>query len=229
MASAKAQADWEIANRNLFEEANAKYLAALSAYNAIVESRTAEHTAALDAYCSEMVAYEQSKALFAFRKREYDAALELALARDYLEQSRSKESRGLRTEAQRTLDIAHQRLREIVKNYSATPAADDAKAMLAGKLVEPRKIPALLVRPSEPKEPPALVLPNAPERFLVQELPPIAHQPGSHGYAYSRSTEYPTPVLIGGGRTVFVKGYFRKDGKYVHSHTRSAPGTKTRR
>lgn len=38
------------------------------------------------------------------------------------------------------------------------------------------------------------------------------------GYGSSRSTQ---------GTDVYVGGYYRKDGTYVHPHTRSPPGTKS--
>ena len=70
-------------------------------------------------------------------------------------------------------------------------------------------------------------------RASPQELASIttpSKPPQSSGSASSSSWS-PQQLALArpGGGTVFVQGYSRKDGTYVHSHTRSAPGSGRKR
>ena len=46
-------------------------------------------------------------------------------------------------------------------------------------------------------------------------------------FALSLIVAFATQIAWAGGGTVHVRGYVRKDGTYVHSYTRSAPGSKS--
>ena len=41
----------------------------------------------------------------------------------------------------------------------------------------------------------------------------------------TKSGTYQTPIRLTNGKTVYVRGYYRRDGTYVAPHMRSDPGT----
>ncbi len=135
------------------------------------------------------------------------------------------------------LEDAVKRYQQIVKDYPGTQAAADAELLLARKPV-----------PDHPR-PPYPVLPEGitktdPHPLLGQYEPPKDKSPPGKTEPAALKTERekvnpptplpdlnPAPPVIlppprDPGKTVYVRGYTRKDGTYVHPHYRRPPGSK---
>jgi hypothetical protein len=121
---------------------------------------------------------------------------------------------------------ADRRYRAIIKDFPDTQAAADATQLLKGFKV-----------PERPKPPypilPAAIVKTDPHPVLGTYQPPPDAKPDpkpDQGQAtVSRSNPLPQPTgslkspPSSGDKTVFVRGYTRKDGTHVDSHYRSPP------
>jgi hypothetical protein len=206
-ARAKAEAEAEAIN-----EANRKV------YVAEVERIKAAHVRELEKYRVEKEAYDTALAKYKTDKKEIEADSLLKLARMFIDHKQTENA----NRRQKT-EIAHRRLREIIKDYPETQAAKDARVLLSDGYVKSRDTSIDPVPPIAPVEP-RLVLPSPPPPAAVI-YPPNADErmlPDSD-YVTTRTGDYQTPIKLGNGKTVYVKGYFR-NGTYVQPHMRSQPG-----
>jgi hypothetical protein len=211
-ARAKARAKAEA-------EAEAKNQANRKSYEAEVERVKAAHAEKLERYRVEKDAYDTALAKYKIDKTEVEAGRKLKLARIFLDEKQS--------------EIASRRLREIIKDYPDTQAAKDAKIILGDGYVRVRDFSVDPVAPVAPIEP-RLVLPTEPLPVPViypfdddEEPVKVADEskiPDSD-YVTTKNGEYQTAILLGNGKTVYVRGYFRSDGTYVQPHMRSQPGS----
>jgi hypothetical protein len=206
-ARAKAEAEAEAKN-----EVNRK------AYEADVERLKVKHAEKVEKYRIEQDLYDTAFAKFKIERAEVEAGRKLRLARMFLEEKQT--------------EIANRRLREIIKDYPDTQAAKDATILLSNGYVKVRDTSVDPVAPVAPVEP-RLVLPAPPTPAAVIYPPDADDEPvkvadesklPDSDYVYTRSGDYRTPIHLGNGKTVYVKGHYR-NGTYVQPHMRSAPGS----
>jgi hypothetical protein len=139
--------------------------ASRKAYVTNVEHLKAEHQEKLEQYQVAKKAYDEANHSYQKAKAEHEAVTKLEEGRKLLEGSMSPGSSPVFKK------YAEQRLQAVIKNFPETQSAKDAKALLDGKFVPPRKIPVLPVEPREPVAPGPLVLPPPP-RVVVGANPP---------------------------------------------------------
>jgi hypothetical protein len=225
LVRAKAEADAE--ERNEFNRrAHADEVKRLTALH---EVKLEEYKADLEAFTKAEAEFKKAKVAYRLDKAEFDAALEMNIARVFFDD--------------KNFNVARRRFREIIAKYPDTPTAKDAQYLLDDGYVAPRATPLRPVYPVAPVAPvePRLVLPPEPQPVAVvypdeQEIVPVAQDipvtqlamekdiPGGD-FVPTRSGAYQTPVRLASGKTVYVRGYFRANGTYVAPHTRSEPGT----
>ncbi len=199
------------------------------AYEEEVERQKIAYEAALEKYVVDWEEFERRDEAYQSKKAEYLATKLLNVARSFAAETAARRSVD---ERRVSLETAHRRYREVIAAHPRTQAAADAKILLDGGLVDARKTPAEPIAPSAPLEP-HLVLPPRPEVATAgREKTDADHLAGAHAatdYQLARTGAYQTPITLANGKTVFVQGYYRKDGTYVRPHVRSAPSLGGRR
>lgn len=157
----------------------------------------------------EMVRYELAKAA-------HHAAAKLSFGRRFLDEAKQANRAGRATEGGRLLAKATKWLNEVVRLYGDTESAADAKQLLDGKEVPERRVP------------PAPTLPQGvtARDHDVRENEAVATAGRATSQTQSENgTVAANPGAGVGGKSVYVRGYTRKDGTYVQPHYRSAPGS----
>jgi hypothetical protein len=169
-----------------------------------------------DAERAEMA--EQAMVLYELAKAEFDAAWRLKTGRMLAEAAQERNAREEWRERERLLETAKTIYEEIMRRFPDTRAGEDAAELLAGKDPPHRPIPP------KPSLPTGI---SADEDELPPNRPPdLAKDSSSRGPVLGGA-----PMLgpTGGPKTVYVRGYTRKDGTYVRPHYRSPPGMGPRR
>lgn len=198
-AQARAKAEAEAAAIN---EANKK------AHAEEVARRRADYEAKCEQYQQDKADFDEAVKAYNVAKKEREGIQRLRLAIAFREE--------------KNLEVADRRFAAIIKDLPDTQAAKDAKVFLAGGEVPNRETPPAPIKPTPPVMP-TLDLP--PEPAVVPVVYPIDESDIPDGdYRPTASDDYPNAVRLSNGKTVYVRGYFRSDGKYVAPHTRSAPG-----
>jgi hypothetical protein len=135
---------------------------------------------------AEMVSYELAKA-------RYHAAGRLNVARRLTTDAESENANGNDREAERLLNKAKQRCQELVDRYPDAEEASDARLILDGKAVPPRRVPPVPVLPRGV---------NANEDELAGK--PVRLQGPN--------------LPAGPARAIFVRGYTMQNGTHVAPH-----------
>jgi hypothetical protein len=180
---------------------------------------------------------EEEMARFEVAALEYHSDNKLRLARGLVQDAKVEKLGGNFRAAERLEDRARERYADIVKDFPGTQAAADAQSLLDGKPPPDRPRPPLPVLPKE-------VVKTDPHPLLGQHEPTKEKAPAGKTEPATPKTEnakanpapappYPSPaprVVLppssNSGKTVFVRGYTRKDGTHVQAHFRSPPGSK---
>jgi hypothetical protein len=218
-AKARAQAEADAAAQDAINR---------NEYEAAVARVKQQHSERLAKFKLDQRAYEEARAAYEVAKSVYDATRLLSQARGLYDDGQAKVAKSIQPEGDKLLEFADRRFREIIKRYPATDSAKDAKALLARRNLAPRKVPPQPVEPVPPIEP-QLDVPSPPPVPVI--YPPdddqtnVARSLADDDFREVKGGDYQTPVRSASGKTVYVRGYFRRDGTYVAPHMRSSPGS----